>query len=162
LALLILALAVSGCGSHAASQVRLRRVAGNGFSFAAPAEWKVTRSGRMVNASPSGGGPDLVSVQTFRLRRPAQWPRVIPEIDRVARVLTARLRGTLGSSRTVTVDGRRARQYEIGYVRFKTSLTQRITFVFKGRREYQLSCRWAARSPNPARRACENLAFRLQ
>lgn len=137
-------------------------MAGNGFTFLAPDKWKVTRSERLIIVAPSSNSPELLSVQVFRLRRPARWPRVIPEVNGVARLLTTRLKGSLRSSRTVAIAGRPARQYEISYSRFSKPLTQRITFVFSGRREYQLSCRWPSDSPDPTRRACQRLAFTLE
>jgi hypothetical protein len=142
----------------------VRRVSGNGFAFSAPADWKLTRAGRRTSASPHEDGPELLAVETFRLTRayrPVLWPRVVVELDRVARTLAARLGGTLAETRSVTVDGRRARQYEIHYTRGNTPLTQRISFVLAGRREYQLSCRWRTDSPGLARAACARFAFRL-
>jgi hypothetical protein len=161
----VLALALAGCGGQGGrSETATRRVSGNGFAFSAPAEWKLTRVGQRTSASPGGDSPELIAVETFRLTRayrPALWPRVVPELDGVARTLAARLGGTLAESRSVIMDGRRARQYQIHYTSGKTPLTQRITFVLAGRREYQLSCRWRTDSPGLARAACDRFAFRL-
>lgn len=117
-----------------------------------------------MTATPSGGGAELVSVERFRLTRPYTprlWPRVVPELDLVSQRLAGKLHGRIVARRTVSVDGRRARQYEIAYTSRKTRLAQRLTFVLVGRREYQLSCRWPIEDSRSGRTACAALAFRL-
>ena len=100
----------------------------------------------------------LVSVTVFNLVRPyraALWSRAAGELDGVARTLAAGLSGHVDAARTVSVAGARARQYDLSYERNGAALRQRITFVLRGRREYQLLCRWAAASGEPA--ACRLL-----
>lgn len=131
---------------------------GNGFSFEAPGGWEVARKGRRVSAG--GGGPALVSVDVIPLvrpYRPALFTRVATELDRVASEVAEGLAkrcdcdATVTAARTVTVDGRRARQYDVRY----GDLVQEKTFVLDDRREYLLTCR---REVNADRDACALLA----
>jgi predicted Zn-dependent protease len=136
-------------------------LSGAGFSFDAPSGWKVTRSERVVQAA---DGDRAVSVTVFRLThpyRPELWPRVVTELDGVARGLADQLRGTAADGATVTVAGRRARRYDVRFQRDGRDLVERITFVLEGLREYQLLCRYRAGADE---RACAALgsSFRLR
>jgi hypothetical protein len=140
LALLVLALVIAGCGGgSSAKQVAEQRIAAAGFSFRAPAAWQVTRTLTSVTAT---RGNAIVSVTTFRLARPyrpALWPKVVPELDRVAKRLATRAHGTVRATETRTIAGRKARVYDI----VRSGADDRIGFVLSGRREYQLYCRHA-------------------
>jgi hypothetical protein len=154
------AVALTACG---AGGDELRTVEGPGFAFSAPADWEVTRRGRSSSAASPDGSPDVVSVTVFRLARPYepdQWAEVVPELDRVAGQLAAQLDGRLVARSTVTVAGRRARSYDIEYVRGEDRLVERTAFVLDDRREYQLVCRHAA---GEAPDACDTLfeTFRI-
>jgi hypothetical protein len=84
----------------------------------------------------------LVSVTVFRLAkpfRPALWATVVPELDRVAGQLAARVKGKVATSGTRTIAGRNARVYAIT----RAGEDERIAFVLNARREYQLYCRGA-------------------
>jgi hypothetical protein len=147
---------LAGCGGAATDQSP-RVLGGNGFTFAAPAGWDVAR--RPGELSASGGKTDLVSVQVFRLTRPyrpALFGKAAVELDRVAGQLADGLDGHVTESRTVTVAGRRARQYVLAY----RDLVQEVTFVLVDRREYQLLCRRMAKGDGGA---CVQLvsSFRL-
>ncbi|MDX6512490.1 MAG: hypothetical protein QOE36_1994 [Gaiellaceae bacterium] len=154
-------LCVSGCGGGGGSQkpaATVQTVAGGGYRFAAPVGWKLTRSGRTAAAA---SGSDLVSVTTFPLAkryRPAIWPAVVQQLDRVASQLALQLSGKLAANRTVTIGGQRARSYQIAYERNGSQLVERIAFVLRGKREYQLLCRYR-NDPAP----CDRLvaSFRL-
>jgi hypothetical protein len=82
----------------------------------------------------------------------------VTELDRVAATLATRLGGKVTSSRTVTVGGRRAREYEIEH----GGLVDRITFVLRGKRNFQLACRWRADDgePDACARLSSSFAFR--
>lgn len=149
--LLGLAVLLAGCGGGGGEQSE--RLSGPGFSFAAPKGWAVERGPSSVTARAEGGA--LVSVLTLPLRRayrPELWPRVVPELDRVAREFAMREEGSVRSARTVAVAGRRARQYEIA----AEDVRERLTFVLVRRTEFQLLCRWPADEDEPA--ACAELA----
>ena len=153
-------LIAAGCGGGGGdgtqSQAEVgsgQAVAGPGFSFRAPDDWKVTV--RPTSAEAKGDSSALVSVTVLPLLKPyrlALFPRVVTELDRVAATLATRLGGKVTSSRTVTVGGRRAREYEIEH----GGLVDRITFVLRGKRNFQLACRWRAGDGEPD--ACGQLS----
>jgi hypothetical protein len=139
LAPFVLAVALAGCGGSAKEQVAGKRVNGTGFSFEAPADWRVSRGFRTVEAR---AGDALVSVTVFRLARPyrpADWHTVVPELDRVAHQLATRAQGKVEDAETRPIAGRDARAYAIS----RSGADERIAFVLDGRREYQLFCRGA-------------------
>jgi plasmid stabilization system protein ParE len=154
------ALLAGGCGSAGGEKAVARKaVHGAGYTFEAPADWAVQRSLRTVQATPSEG-PEIVSVSVFPLRRryePELWPRVVPELDRVAARLADALGANVGTRRTETIDGRRARSYEVAYRRNGAGLVERIVFVLEGKREFQLLCRWQKDDPRAGKDACAGL-----
>ena len=130
---------LAGCGGGTKPPVTLR---GDGYGFSAPGGWKVTRAGTSVTAA---HGARSVSVTTFRLTRPYRpqmWEKVVKELDGVAAKLAGELHGKVVASRTVQTGGAAARQYELAFTRDGDRLVERITFVLRGRREYQLLCRF--------------------
>lgn len=134
---------------------------GNGFVFSAPAGWKLAQTPQGATLTPASGSESLISVTTFRLLRPfrpAVWPRAVRELDGVVDRLARQLGGSVESRETV---GNGAREYRLAYERKGSKLSQRIRFVLRGRREYELLCRWKADVDEPA--ACGQLlqSFRL-
>jgi hypothetical protein len=150
---------VAGCGGGGGGSTTTaadrsgQRVEGDGFSFYAPKDWTTKVAATTATASRD---PDtLVSVTVLPLTKrykPALFPRVVAELDRVAKALAAKLGGELTSSRSIVAGGRRAREYEIAH----GDLVDRITFVLRGKREYELVCRWRKADGEPA--ACDQLA----
>ena len=119
-----------------------RIVQGQGFSFRAPAGWKVERRGAELLVS---DGTDLLSVTRYPLLRrfrPQQWAKVVPELDRAAAALAGQQSGGSADAQTVTVGGQRARRYDVLYERDGKKLTERITFVLREKTEYLLLCRY--------------------
>jgi predicted Zn-dependent protease len=163
LALLVLAgtLALAGCGgggggsttSAGSSGGGGQEVKGAGFTFHAPDDWTVKTSA--TSALASQDKDTLVSVTVLPLvkpYRPTLFLRVARELDRVADDLAKQLGGQVVSSNTVIAAKARARQYEIEH----DGLVDRITFVLRGKREYQLTCRWKKADGRPA--ACDQLS----
>jgi hypothetical protein len=161
-AVLLIAAGCGGGGGGNQSQAQAgsgQAVAGPGFSFQAPDDWKVTL--RPTSAEAKGDSSALVSVTVLPLLKPyrlALFPRVVTELDRVAATLATRLGGKVTSSRTVTVAGRQARAYAIEH----GGLVDRITFVLRGKRNFQLACRWRAGDgePNACGLLSSSFAFR--
>jgi hypothetical protein len=144
-------LALAGCGGGETAPATVR---GDGYSFAAPAGWRVTRSGSSVAAE---HGTDAVSITTFRLTKPYTaklWNEAVAELDGVAAKLAAELHGSVSASRTVNAGGGAARQYDLAFTKDGHQLVERITFALRGRREYELLCRYEAGKHEPA---CERL-----
>ena len=90
-------------------------------------------------------GTGAVSVTTFRLLkpyRPKLWGAAVKELDGVSAQLAAQLHGHVVAVRSVRLAGTTARQYDLAFVRNGDHLVERITFVLRGRREYELLCRF--------------------
>jgi hypothetical protein len=140
----VLGLAVllaAGCGGGG-GRTGERLVHGAGYTFAAPSDWKLLRSGREVRASK---GLAVVSVTRFLLLRAYRlelWEKVVPELDRAAAAIAVQQDGTVGDPRTVTISGRRARRYDVAYEHEGRQLVERIGFVLRGKTEYLLLCRY--------------------
>jgi hypothetical protein len=162
-AAIVIAAAVAGCGGGKVSQLApTRLVEGPGFSFRAPADWKVTASPRVAAAAQ---GEALVSVTVFPLLRPyrpALWQGARRELDGVAAKLAARQGGRVEEADSVRLAGLPGRRYEIRYLRQGERFRQRVIFLLRGRRELQLLCRWREDEGEPP--ACALLAesFRLR
>ena len=128
---------LAGCGGGTTEE--LREIAGSGYAFDGSTELEVTRSGRTLTGELDG---HAVSVSTFRLARPYRpelWTSVVPELDRVADELAAKLGGRVVARETRPIAARRARLYRVERARDDTRL---VAFVLRGTSEYQLLCRW--------------------
>jgi hypothetical protein len=136
-------------------------VRGEGYAFSGPAGWKLVHTPQGATLTPPFGGESLVSVTTFRLIRtfrPADWPLAEGELDGVADRLARQLGGSVESRETPELG---VREYRLDYERKAVKLSQRIRFVLRGRREYELLCRWKAADGEPD--ACGQLlqSFKL-
>jgi hypothetical protein len=144
----------SGGGGNTESTVAAgHSVSGPGFTFRAPEGW--TAKALPTSAEARQDASTVVSVTVsplVRPYRPALFPRVAKELDRVASAYAAKLEGKVTSRRTVSVAGRKARQYEVVH----GDLVDRITFLLRGRENFQLTCRWRSADGEPP--ACSQLA----
>ncbi len=155
-ALAVTTLAACG-GGGGSKQPATRTIKGTHFLFEAPFSWHVDRRGSQVSAAPKPIAPELVSVSVFpllRAYRPALFTAVSRELDGDARQLATRLGGSVESSQTVLVAGTRSRQYVLHYTSGGNDFHQRITFVLRGKTEFQLLCRWTGSEPS----VCAQLA----
>lgn len=152
-----LILAAAGCGGGGGntetSAASGQTVTGPGFSFQAPDDWtaKTAPTSAEARRDPS----TVVSVTVLPLLKPyriALFPRVAKELNRIASTYAANLKGSVASRQTVAVAGRKARQYEITH----GDLVDEITFLLRGKRNFQLTCRWRSADGEPA--ACGQLA----
>jgi hypothetical protein len=137
-------LILAGCGGS--TSAKTQTVKGDGFSYAAPADWTVVRKGPSVAAV--DGEVNRIEVLRFRLEkpyRPALFAAASKELDGVVNRLAGQLSGTVSSRSTSEVAGRKARSYTIQYGPGKT---QEIAFVLEGRDEFQLLCRRPTSGPN--------------
>ena len=151
-------LVLPGCGGSPAQKGHI--VHGTGFTFAAPAEWTVSRKGSQVQAAQ---GTQLISVTLFpllRAFRPTLWDKVVPELDRAAATIARQQQGTVSDSRTVTIAGLKARRYDVDYQGEGKQLVERISFVLRRKSEYLLLCRYER---GGATDACDGLltSFKL-
>ena len=153
--LVTVAAACGGGGGGATETVAAgsQEVQGPGFVFRAPEGWQKTV--RATSASAQENPSTLVSVVVLPLVKPYRivlFPQAAKELDRVADTYAANLKGSVGSRRTVDIAGRQAREYRIAH----GDLVDVITFVLRGRRNYQLTCRWRESDGEPD--ACGQLA----
>jgi len=140
-ALGVVLLLTAGCGSGGGAE-KTHVVQGEGFSFGAPAAWKVQRSGSELEV---GESTDLVSVTRYPLLRrfrAEQWAKVVPELDHAAAALARQQSGAVAGVKTLTVAGQQARRYDVLYERDGKKLTERITFLLREKTEYLLLCRY--------------------
>jgi hypothetical protein len=134
-------LLVAGCGGGGRPQAE-RLVRGTGYTFSAPADWKIARPAREVRVTK---GIAIVSVTRFpllRSYRPALWASVVPELDRAAEEVAAQQSGSVTSRKTVKIAQRDARRYDIAYEHEGKELVERLGFVLQGKTEYLLLCRY--------------------
>jgi hypothetical protein len=128
---------LAGCGGSSSPAVRSERVSGPGFSFRAPAGWKIGRSPGRVWAA---RGSELVQVASFPLARRYTsdlFTKVEVELGARMRQVASENGGTLSGPETVTAAGIRSHAYSVT----AADRVDEYTFVLRGRREYQLLCR---------------------
>ena len=134
----------AGCGGEQ-KEAPPQVVRGSGYTFEAPAGWTIVRGGRKIEASEGGKSLALVSVSRFPLIRTAEEKlsaKVVKELDRLVTGLAAQQHGSIVSSETTEIAGRQARRYEFEYEVRGEPLVERIVFVFRGKTEYFLLCRY--------------------
>jgi hypothetical protein len=121
----------------------------------------VERAPRTILAG-NPSGPESVAVAVFQLAkpfRPELWDEAVVELNDVA----ARLAERLGSTALVVrsgpamLDGRPARSYLITYRRDGRAMQDRVVFLLRGRREYQLTCRILVDENDADLEACDEL-----
>ena len=138
------ALVACGGGSKQAQPSRNAVVKGVGFRFEAPPGWTAKSTETAAEARRDAAGSALVSATTFTLLKPytpALFPLAAKELDRVAAKLAAQSKSTLTESTTVTVDGRKVRAYRLTvHPASGAPFDERIGFVLRGKKEYQLLC----------------------
>jgi hypothetical protein len=147
------ALLLAGCGGGSGAAQTFATVRGPGFVFPAPSDWPVKRSPTSASASPKPVSPELVSVAVFPLARaykPSLYElEVKKELDPNAAQLAAQQHGAVKKRADVNVAGMKARQYLVDYTRNGKDLSEQITFVFRGKKEYELLCQWESSSSQP-------------
>jgi hypothetical protein len=117
----------------------------------------VKRQGNDVSAAPKPTAAELVSVSRFPLLKPyspALFAAATKELDRSAGELASRLGGTVKSQATTTVAGDRVREYLLSYPQNAKDPKQgdfgsRLTYVLRGKTEYELFCRWDQKDSEP-------------
>jgi hypothetical protein len=148
---------LAGCGGGGGGNTTTAAAAagqlllGTGFSVRAPDGWSTTVRPTSVQATQAGELVGVIVLPLLKTYRPSLFRASISELNRTAAGIASRTKGTVVASRTVVVAGGRARQYDV-----QTGGTVvRYTFVLRGKREYQLTCRWQAADGLPD--ACAQL-----
>jgi hypothetical protein len=130
-------------------------IRGPGFRFSAPGSWHVRRQGTEVSAAPKPTAAELVSVSRFPLLKPYDpmlFDKVATELDKSAAGLAKQLGGSVTDSSNGTVAGQRVRRYALVYPQSKDSndkYSARITYVLRGKTEFELFCRWDGTGAEP-------------
>jgi hypothetical protein len=135
--LLLAVLILAGCGGSSEPNAHPQVVRGRGFSFEAPAGWRVQHS---VQGSAAARGSELVQVSTFPLARPytpALFGRVARELRLRMQTIAHETNGTLTGMNTVTAGGVKSHRFDVKV----DDHVDQYTFVLIGKREYQLLCR---------------------
>ena len=147
------ALSACGGGSKSTEPSGNPLVKGAGFRFEAPVGWTSKVTATVGEAHQGAEGTALTSATVFTLQKPYSpklFPAAAKELDRVAAKLAAQSKTTLSERRTVTVDGQQVRAYRLTvHPASGASFDERIGFVLRGRREYQLLCRAPAGAGDP-------------
>ena len=89
------------------------------------------------------GSGASVSAALYRLEKPYtpdRFDEAAQELDRVAARLARAAGGSIVSSETTTVDGRKVRAYRFTSDSSGSSTDDRVAFVLSGKREVQLLC----------------------
>jgi len=152
-------LVAAGCGGGSKHEAKEQTVTTPLYTYQAPADWTATVAGR--NSIVKNGPDTLVSVTvlpTLKVYRPKLFPRLIGELDEVTGELAGRLQGRLTAKATMLVAGGRVRQYRITH----GDLVDQLTFVFRGKQEFLLTCRWQQKDGRPAACDRQTSSFRLR
>ena len=146
-------LILSACGGSAQPKAQLsawQTVKGPGLHFQAPKGWKIEAAAKRTTAS---SGDSLVQVSTYPLVKPytpALFAKVARELRSRMDDLARQTGGRVTDTRTVTTDGSSSHAYDITV----GDHVDEYTFVLRGKREYLLLCRRAAKGD---RSYCERL-----
>ncbi|HEX4525288.1 MAG TPA: hypothetical protein VH108_00945 [Gaiellaceae bacterium] len=143
-------LILAGCGGSGEPKGHYQRVAGRGFSFGAPAGWRIEHAVGHISASSDS---QLVQVSTFPLVHPYRdslFGAVANELAVRMKALAKETGGVLEGTSTVTAGGIRSHVYEMKV----GDHIDAYTFVLRGSREYQLLCR---RSSSTSDAFCKHL-----
>jgi hypothetical protein len=143
--LAILPLFATACGSSGggAGAPRTKVVAGPGFRFSAPQDWRVGRTETSAAAHSPADRRTAVSAVVYRLGRPyepSEFEAAAKELDAVAGKLARAANGTVTASETTTVADRKVRAYRFTAREDGRSTQDRVGFVLAGKREVQLLC----------------------
>lgn len=147
---------LTGCGGSSASKAPAQTVSGPGFTFAAPAGWRLAVGKRRASASHDD---ELLQVAAFPLLKPyrdALFAKVERELKARMEQVAGQTGGAVSGGATVTAGGIRSHSYDVaagGHV-------DEYTFVLRDKREFQLLCRRKASSNGDA---CKQLiaSFRI-
>lgn len=134
--------ALAGCGGDGSAP---RVVAGTGYRFHAPADWRLVRTAREVRASEGNDSAALVGVSRLPLLnayRPALWTKVVRELDGASDAIARQQHGSVTNAKDVRISGERARRYTVTYELGGQKLAEELVFLLRGKVEYVLLCRY--------------------
>lgn len=130
-------LILAGCGGSSEPKAHYQPVVGAGFSFEAPAGWRIDH---VVGRTSASSDSQLVQVATFPLVHPytdALFDAVANELALRMKTLAKETGGVLEGTKIVKAGGIRSHVYDMKV----GDHVDEYTFVLRGKREYQLLCR---------------------
>lgn len=167
-ALLVGALLV-GCGGDDEKESAEFTAATYPFSFEYPKSWKLVRDAafnygsedaavRSVSASYKDPY-DQVTITQYRLKKtlPEGVNGYQPEVDKIVAGLTKQAKGSAGDGEVVEFGGVPGYQYLVEYPGGGGTLQNRLTFLFKGREEFQINCQSSAKNRATLNAGCDQI-----
>jgi hypothetical protein len=166
LAAALLAAFAAGCGP---SPDQSFTASDHPLSFDFPGDWTLTRSG-------SGGGAistltvalnqphDQVTISQYKLKKalPSGKNGYRSEVDRIVNRLTRAAKGQSSAAKVVKYGGMPGYQYVLKYDAGGVKLQNRVTFLFSGGDEFQLSCQSAAENREQLDEGCQQILDSLK
>ncbi len=166
-------LALSGCGGSTTGNLTFEDDA-YPFSFSYPASWTLSRNvesqGADANAAQKAVSValkepfDQVTVSQFKLKKevPAGETAFKPEVDRIVKQTVAQANGKASSAKAVEYGGAKGYQYTLTYAAGSERLQSRLTLLFKGGLETQVSCQSSADNRDALNAGCEQMLESLE
>ncbi|MGB3953600.1 MAG: hypothetical protein WBK99_10765 [Solirubrobacterales bacterium] len=171
-AILCAALAATGCGGDKEAQFSTPTYP---FSFDYPDGWKVTRNAAFNYGTGSGSERsvsvalkepyDQVTVTQYKLQKtlPAGVNGNQREVDRIVARLTKQAKGTAGDAKVVEFGGLPGYQYVVEYAAADgAELSNILTFLFKGRDEFQINCQSSPDKRGELEKGCQQVLGSLK
>lgn len=167
-ALLVGAL-LAGCGGNDDKDSAEFTAATYPYSFEYPKTWKLVRDAAfnygsedaaVRSVSVSYKDPyDQVTITQYRLKKtlPEGVNGYQPEVDKIVATLTKQAKGTAGDAEVVEFGGVPGYQYVVEYPGGGGILQNRLTFLFKGRAEFQVNCQSSAKYRETLNAGCDQI-----
>lgn len=144
------------------------------FTFDYPAGWKVTRNAAFNYGSDAGVRSvsvslkdpyDQVTITQYKLARtlPPNVNGNQKEIDRIVARLTKQAKGTASDAKVVSYGGAPGYQYVVEYPAADgTTLRNTLTFLFKGKDEFQVNCQSTPQNRAALDKGCDQVLSTLK
>lgn len=165
---LLAAALVSGCGGKD-EEAKEFSAAVYPFTFDYPSSWKLVRDAAfnygsddsaVRSVSVSYKDPyDQVTITQYRLKKtlPEGVNGYQPEVDKIVARLTKQAKGQAGDGEVVEFGGAPGYQYLVEYPGGGGTLQNRLTFLFKGREEFQVNCQSSAKNRETLNAGCDQI-----
>ncbi|MFY9487097.1 MAG: hypothetical protein WAP35_00160 [Solirubrobacterales bacterium] len=164
--------AVTGCGGDSEKEFTTPTYP---FTFSYPDGWKVTRNAAFnygtgadskLSVSIALKEPyDQVTITQYELEKtlPAGVNGNQKEVDRIVARLSKQAKGTAGDAKVVEYGGIPGYQYVASYpAPDGTELSNILTFLFKGRDEFQINCQSAPDKRDELEKGCQQILGSLK
>lgn len=162
----LLAVVVAGCGGSGDQHFAAD---GYPFSFNYPSNWTLTHGG---NFQYGGSGAalrsvsvalkdpfDQVTVTQYKLKKklPNGENAYRPEVDRIVARMAREAGGKVSDAKAIKAGGLPGYQYLIAFSAGDAKLQSRLTLLFSGQNEYQISCQSTAENRSDLSDGCDQI-----